>query len=260
MSDAIELRREDAVLTVALNRPDVHNALTPAMIQQLTAVFQDLSDREDVRLVLLTGNGRSFCAGADLSYMLQAGQSTYEDNVRDTKAIFDLMMMVDQCDKPVVARVNGTAIGGGLGLISCCDIVVAVARAKFGLSEVRLGLIPATISPFVLGKIGVTHGRELFLTGERFSAARAKEVGLVQYVVPEAELDAKVEAIIALLLLGAPAAQAAIKQLIRTVANRPKEELRDYTANLIARKRESEEGQEGLRSFLEKRKPSWQNR
>lgn len=258
MSDDIELRQEGAVLTVALNRPAVHNALTPDMIQQLTAVFHDLNARDDVRVVVLTGNGRTFCAGADLSHMLAAGRFTFEDNVQDAEAIFDLMLMIEQCQKPVVGRVNGTAVGGGIGLVSCCDMAVAVERAKFNFSEVQLGLVPAVISPFVLGKMGATHGRELFLTGERFSAERAREAGLVQYVVSEEELDAKVNELVALLLAGAPGAQAAVKQLVRMVAGRPKEEVRTYTANLIAQRRNSDEGLEGMSAFLQKRKPTWQ--
>lgn len=258
MSPEIELKQVGAVLTVALNRPEVHNALTPGMIQQLTAVFHDLNERDDVRVVVLTGNGRSFCAGADLSHMLAAGQFSFEDNVRDAQAIFDLMMMVEQCARPVVARVNGTAIGGGVGLVSSCDIVVAAARAKFSFSEVHLGIVPAVISPFVLGKIGAQNGRELFLTGERFTAQRAYEVGLAQHVVAEEALDAKVQELVAMLLQGAPGAQAAIKHLVRTVAGRPKEDVRDYTATLIARRRESAEGLEGMGAFLQKRKPAWQ--
>ncbi len=258
MSEEIELRQTGAVLTVALNRPAVHNALTPAMMQQLTAVFQTMNGRDEVRVVVLTGNGRTFCAGADLSHMLAAGQFSFEDNVRDAETIFDLLLMMEQCPKPIVGRVNGTAVGGGVGLVSCCDIVVAVERAKFSFSEVHLGLVPAVISPFVLGKMGATHGRELFLTGERFSAERAREAGLVQYVVSEAELDAKVNELVGMLLMGAPGAQAAVKQLVRTVAGRPKEEVRDYTANLIAQRRNSEEGMEGMSAFLQKRKPVWQ--
>lgn len=258
MSEQIELKAHDGVLTVALNRPEVHNALTPEMIRELTAVFQTIEARETVRVVVLTGNGRSFCAGADLSHMLAAGKFTFEDNVRDAEAIFDLMQMIESCPRPVIARVNGTAVGGGVGMVSCCDIVVAVERANFSFSEVRLGIVPAVISPFVMGKIGVQHGRELFLTGEKINAGRARAVGLVQYVVAEAELDQKVDELVQMLLLGAPGAQAAIKTLVRTVAYQPKETVRDFTAHLIAERRNSEEGLEGMSAFLQKRKPVWQ--
>jgi methylglutaconyl-CoA hydratase len=258
VSNEVELSQEGAVLTVALNRPAVHNAMTPTMIAELTAVFQTMSSREDVRVVVLTGNGRSFCAGADLSFMRAAADYTFAENVQDGEAIFDLMLMIDQCPKPVLARVNGATIGGGVGLVSCCDIVVAVERAKFGFSETRLGIVPAVISPFVLGKIGVRNGRELFLTGEQFDAQQAQKIGLVNHLVPESELDAKVAERVSQLLQAAPGAQAAAKKLIRQVAQQPKEAAREYTATLIAQRRDSDEGREGMSAFLQKRKPWWQ--
>ena len=258
MTKEIVLVQNGAILTVAMNRPEVHNAMTPTMIGELTAVFQIVADREDVRVVVLTGNGRSFCAGADLSFMRAAADYTFAENVADGEAIFDLMLAVDQCPKPVVARVNGAAIGGGSGLVSCCDIVVAVERAKFAFSETRLGILPAVISPFVLSKIGVGNGRELFLTGERFDAHHAQRIGLVNKVVAEDELETAVAERIDQLLQAAPEAQAAAKTLIREVAHRPKEAVRDYTTNLIAQRRDSAEGREGMSAFLEKRKPWWQ--
>lgn len=259
MADDIELKQEGAVLTIALNRPQLHNALTPNMLQQLTAVFQQINNQADVRLVRLTGHGRTFCAGADLSHMLAAGQVTFAENVADAEAIFDLMLAIDSCHKPVVGQINGTAVGGGVGLVSCCDIAITVERAKFSFSEVQLGLIPAVISPFVLGKIGPSCGRELFLTGERFSAQRAQAIGLVQHVVPEDELAAKTESIIQLLLQGAPGAQTAVKQLVTAVAGQPKDAMRQFTTQFIAQRRQSEEGVEGMSAFLQKRKPSWQD-
>lgn len=258
MSDGIAVREEEAVLTIALDRPQSHNAMNPAMIAGLATAFAAAA-RDTVRVVVLTGNGRSFCAGADLSFMRAAADYTFEDNVQDAEAIFDLMRTVDEFPKPVVGRINGAAIGGGLGLVACCDITVAAARAKFGLSEVRLGIVPAVISPFVLAKIGVGNGRELFLTGERFDAARAQQIGLVQHVAAdEAALDAIVQERVSQLLQAAPGAQAAAKELIRTVAYQQKAAVRTYTANLIARRRASEEGKEGMSSFLQKRKPRWQ--
>ena len=212
------------------------------------------------RVVVLTGNGRSFCAGGDLNSMRAASDFNFAENVRDGEAIFDLMLAVDSCPKPVIGRVNGAAIGGGVGLVSCCDIVVAVERAKFGFSETRLGIVPAVISPFVIAKIGAPQARELFLTGERFDAHRAQQLGLVNYVVAEEELDAKVQERVEQLLQAAPRAQTAAKELIRTVTHQPKEAMREYTATLIARLRASEEGKEGMSAFLEKRKPSWQER
>lgn len=258
MDEAVLSRRDGAVLWVTLNRPESHNALNPAMIAALTAVFHSLPAQPDVRVVVLTGNGRSFCAGADLAFMRAAADYTFAENVADGEAIFDLMTAVDTCPLPVIGRVNGAAIGGGVGLVSCCDIVVAAERAKFAFSETRLGIVPAVISPFVLAKIGVGNGRELFLTGERFSAQHAQEIGLVQHVVAEEVLDEVVAERIASLLQAAPGAQAAAKELIRTVAHQPQVAMRDYTVRLIAERRASDEGREGMSSFLEKRAPEWQ--
>lgn len=259
MSDVLEVTQDGAVLRVALNRPESHNVFNPEMMAALTAVFQALnSGYDDVRVVILTGNGRSFCAGADLNFMRAAADYTFEQNVADGQAIFDLMTAVDQCRRPIVARVNGVAIGGGTGLISCCDIVVAAENALFAFSEARLGIVPAVISPFVLAKIGPNNARELFLTGERFSAQRAKEVGLVNYVVDPGALDLKVDERVSELLQAAPGAQTAVKQLIRSVAYQPKEAMRDSTAALIAQRRASDEGREGMTAFLQKRKPWWQ--
>ena len=246
------------VLTVTLNRPDQHNAMNPAIMAELTRIFGGLPARPDVRVVVLTGRGRSFCAGADLAFMRAAADYTFSQNVADGQAIFDLMLAVDHCPQPDVGRVNGAAIGGGAGLVSCCDIVVAVERATFAFSEVRLGIVPAVISPFVLARIGPGHARELFLTGERFDARRAQAVGLVNHVVAEEELDTAVAGRVAQLLQAAPGAQAAIKELIHTVAWRPKESVRAYTAETIARRRASDDGREGMSAFLEKRKPRWQ--
>ena len=257
MSDVVMLQQQGEVLTVALNRPQSHNAFTPEMTAVLRDTFQELDARDDVRVVVLTGNGRSFCAGADLSFMRAAADYDFDQNVADGEAIFDLMLMIDRCRKPIVGRINGAAIGGGVGLVSCCDIVVAVERARFGLSEVRLGLVPAVISPFVLAKIGPNNGRQLFLTGERFDAQQAHQIGLVHHIVPEAQLDEKVSERVNQLLQAASGAQAAAKTLIRTVAYQTPETVREYTSRLIAQRRASEEGREGMNAFLEKRAPFW---
>lgn len=254
----VEIKHAESVATVKLNRPDSHNAMTPAMMAALTTAFQALGADDAVRLIVLTGNGRSFCAGADINNMKAAGDATYAENVADAQAIFDLMLAVDSCPRPVIGRVNGAAIGGGAGLVSCCDSVVAVERATFAFSETRLGLIPAVISPFVLAKIGAGYARELFLSGERFKAPYARHIGLVHHVaVDEAELDALVAGRVEQFLAGAPEAQTAAKAVIRTVNGRPKEEMRDYTATQIAHRRESSEGREGMAAFLEKREPEW---
>jgi methylglutaconyl-CoA hydratase len=259
MSNVVEWRQEEGMVTLALNRPESHNAFTPEMMAVLHDLFTAAAARDDVRVIVLTGNGRSFCAGADLSFMRSAADYTFEQNAADGQAIFDLMRAVDECPKPVVGRVNGAAIGGGTGLVSCCDIVVAVERATFGFSEVRLGIVPAVISPFVLAKIGAGNGRQYFLTGERFRADEAQRIGLVHHVVAdEAALDAKVAERVEQLLQAAPGAQAAAKALIRTVAYQEKTAVRTYTAELIAQRRASDEGKEGMSAFLEKRLPWWQ--
>jgi methylglutaconyl-CoA hydratase len=258
MDEGVVCRQVGPVLWVTLNRPESHNALNPAMIGALTAVFRSLPDQPEIRVVVLTGNGRSFCAGADLAFMRAAADYTFSENVADGEAIFDLMQAVDSCPRPVVGRINGAAIGGGVGLVACCDIVVAAERAQFAFSEARLGIVPAVISPFVLAKIGVSNGRELFLTGERFTAVRAQQIGLVQHVVAEEDLDTAVADRVQNLLQAAPGAQAAAKELIRVVAHQPKTALREYTTQLIAQRRASDEGREGMSSFLEKRRPSWQ--
>ncbi len=255
----IEIQHNGLVATVTLNRPESHNAFNPKMIQAITAAFQQLGEREDVRVIVLTGSGRSFCAGADVSYMRDTADFTFEENLADGRAIFELMLAVDSCPKAVVGRINGAAIGGGAGLVACCDIAVAVDRAKFAFSEVRLGIVPAVISPFVVAKIGVANSRELFLTGERFLAPQAAQIGLVQHVVAEETLDEKVNERVEQLLMAAPGAQADAKQLIRTVAYQAKAEMRDYTAELIANRRSGDEGREGMSAFLEKRRPKWQS-
>lgn len=256
--EAVAVSQSGSVLTIALDRPDQHNAMNPAIITGLTRVFSGLPERDDVRVVVLTGNGRSFCAGADLAFMRAAADYTFDQNVADGQAIFDLMLTIDQCPQPVVGRVNGAAIGGGAGLVSCCDIVVAVERATFAFSEARLGIVPAVISPFVMSRIGPGHARELFLTGERFDARRAQAIGLVHHVVAEDDLDTTVTGRVTQLLSAAPGAQATVKELIAAVAFRPRESVRDYTAETIARRRASDEGREGMSAFLEKRKPWWQ--
>jgi len=259
MPQFIEQRIDNQVVHIALNRPESHNAFNPTLVAELTEAFLAASQDEAARVVVLTGRGRNFCAGADINFMRAAADFTFEQNVHDGQAIFDLMNAIDSCSKPVIGRINGAAIGGGAGLVSCCDIVIAVERATFAFSEARLGIIPAVISPFVLAKIGVTHGRELFLTGERFTAQQARQIGLVHHMVTdEAELDAKVDERVQQLLQAAPGAIAAAKELIRTVSYQPKPDMRATTAQWIAQRRASPEGREGMSAFLEKRSPVWQ--
>jgi len=254
----VETHFEDEVITVALNRPASHNAFNPLMVSELNKVFREIDERDDVRIVVLTGNGRSFCAGADLSTMREAADNDYSENYIDGKSIYNLMLVVNQCSKPVVGKIHGAVFGGGVGLVSCCDIVVAADKATFAFSESRLGIVPAVISPFVVSKIGVGPSRALFLTGERFDAEHALEIGLVNYVVPHGGgLESKVNDQVRALLSAAPQAQTVAKELVQEVTSHPKDELGDYTASIFAKRRMSSEGREGMNAFLEKREPSW---
>ncbi len=248
---------EGPLATVALSRPEAHNALNAALVGEVTRCFEELAEDESVRVVVLAGEGPSFCAGADVGYMRETAGLSYEENLEDARRLADMFLAVDVLPKPVVATVRGAAIGGGVGLVAAADVAVAEEGARFAFSEVRLGLAPATIAPFVVRKIGYSQARALFLTGERFDARRAREIGLAHEVVPEAELDAAVERTVARLLQGGPAAQAAVKEALRQVeATEPMEALGIMT-QLIAELRVGEEGQEGLGAFLEKREPFW---
>jgi methylglutaconyl-CoA hydratase len=250
---------EGPVATVALRRPEAHNALNAALVEEVARCFEELAEDDGVRVVVLTGEGPTFCAGADVGYMRETAGLSYEENLEETRRLADMFLAVDVLPKPVVARVRGVAIGGGVGLVAAADVAVAEEGARFAFSEVRLGIAPATIAPFVVRKIGYSQARALFLTGERFDAERARTVGLVHEVVPEAELDAAVEGTVARLLQGAPAAQAATKDALRQVeATEPMEALGIMT-QLIAELRVGEEGQEGLGAFLEKRDPFWRS-
>jgi methylglutaconyl-CoA hydratase len=255
------LRRTDEgpVATVALARPQARNALNAALIEEITRCFEELAEEEEVRIVVLTGEGPSFCAGADIGYMRDTAGFSYEENLEDARRLAEMFQAVDDLPKPVVAKVRGAAIGGGVGLVAVTDVAVVEEGTRFAFSEVRLGIAPATIAPFVARKIGHSRARALFLTGERFDAGRAREIGLVHEVVPEGELDAAVQEVVAQLLQGGPAAQAAIKELLRQIeATEPMEALGIMT-RLIAELRVGEEGQEGLGAFLEKREPYWRS-
>lgn len=254
---SVEHSHQGRIATVTLRRPEVHNAFNGQLIEELLVAFTALGNNEQLHGVVLTGDGPSFSAGADLSMMKSANTSTEEQNLNDALRLADLLSTINTLPCPVVGRINGTAMGGGVGLVSVCDIVIAAESARFAFSEVKLGIAPAVISPFVLHKIGVSNARVLFITGERFSATRAREVGLVHSVVPLEHLDDAVQKAVSELLTSGPQALRACKALALTVGNMDYETARNYTASTIARLRVSDEGQEGLRSFLEKRKPRW---
>jgi methylglutaconyl-CoA hydratase len=249
--------RQADVAYVTLNRPEVHNAFNARLIAELRQVFDTLPLDETLRAIVLAGAGRSFCAGADLNWMRSSLDFTREDNYADALKMSDMLATVDACACPVVARIHGAALGGGVGLAAVCDIVIAADNVKFGFTEARLGIAPAVISPFAVRKIGVSAARALFTTAERFSAARAREIGLAHVVVPEGELDAAVAATLIEIARNGPHAVRASKRLARTILDILMPEAREMTSQTIAALRVSAEGQEGIRSFLEKRNPSW---
>jgi methylglutaconyl-CoA hydratase len=247
----------DAVATVSLARPDTRNALNEELIGEITRCMEELAEDDGVRVVVLTGEKDFFCAGADIGYMRDTAEFSYEENLEDARKLAAMFRAIDECPKPVVARVRGAAIGGGVGLVAAADVVVAEEGTVFAFSEVRLGISPATIAPFVLRKIGQSQTRALFLTGERFDAARACEVGLVHEVVAEDDLDTVVQEKVAGLLSGGPEALAVTKALLRDLRDADPGEATEIMARRIAELRTGEEGQEGLGAFLEKREPSW---
>ena len=247
----------DAVATVSLARPDARNALNEELIGELTRCIEELGQDDEVRVVVLTGEGNFFCAGADIGYMRDTANLSYEENLEDARRIAAMFGALDTCQKPVVARVRGAATGGGVGLVAAADVAVAEERTIFAFTEVRLGISPATIAPFVLRKIGQSWTRALFLTGERFDAVRAQAIGLVHEVAAEGDLDAVVQEKVAGLLAGGPEALAATKALLRELRDAASGEATGITAPRIAELRTGEEGQEGLGAFLEKREPAW---
>jgi methylglutaconyl-CoA hydratase len=252
------LHTAGAVTTVTLNRPETRNAFNDEVITELTAVLHELGKRPEVRCIVLAGNGPAFCAGADLNWMKSIATYTREQNLEDAGALARMLEVLDRVPQPTIARVHGDTYAGGMGLVAACDIAVAADTVNFCLSETRLGLIPATISPYVVRAMGARAAHRYFLTAERFDAAEAHRIGFVHEVVPAAQLDAKVGEIAHALVNCGPEAVKACKQLVHDVAGK------DITAGLIRRTvegiadiRVSDEGREGVRSFLEKRKPNW---
>ena len=254
---SIRVDYDGGLATVTLARPELHNAFNPAMIGEVTACFEALAGDPDLRGVVLTGAGRSFCAGADLTWMRQSAQYNYEENLADAERLALMFDAVNRLPKPLIGRVNGAAIGGGAGLVACCDLVIAVDQAAFGFSEVKLGLLPAVISPLVVAKIGMSHARALFLTGARFGVERAAAIGLVHQVVAAPDLDGAVAEAVAELVTSAPGALAATKALLASLERLPPEERRSHVVTAIARARTGPEGQSGLSSFLGGTPPPW---
>lgn len=246
------------IATVTLNRPDLHNAFNDEMISELINCFNDLAKNEKVRIVVLTGTGKSFCAGADLNWMKKMKDYSYEENLKDSQKLAELFSTINRFKKPTIAKVNGAALGGGAGLLVCCDYVLAVDTAKIGFTEVRLGLLPAVISPFVIAKIGESFARATFLNGVRFDTERAMMMGIVHQISSFDKLDEDLESLVKTFLEAGPNASMLAKELIGEVVRMPTvEAARDYTCEMISKIRTSIEGQEGMNALLEKRKAGW---
>jgi methylglutaconyl-CoA hydratase len=264
-TEAVQIRREGSVARVVMCRPRIHNAFDDHMIAALAAALRDVGGRPEIRVVILQSEGKSFSAGADLNWMRSMADYSYDENLADAHALAGLMQTLNNLPKPTIARVQGAAMGGGVGLVACCDIAVASTRAKFALSEVKLGLVPAVISPYVVQAIGPRSARRYFMTGEAFDAHEAHRLGLVHEVVASGSdgdeavdaLDDAVDQLAATLAGNGPSALAAAKHLVAAVADRDPSTVIDLTARRIADIRASDEGREGVSAFLEKRPPEW---
>lgn len=259
MSDSILYQvAPNGVATVTLNRPEKHNAFDDQLISELTELFQEIANSPDIRVMILAANGKSFCAGADLNWMKRMASYNYDENLADANKLALMLHTLNTLPQATIARVQGAAYGGAVGLIACCDMAVATKMSQFCLSEVKLGLVPATISPYVIEAIGARAARRYFYTAELFSARRARRLGLISESVTEEELDDTLNALVKAVLANGPKAVATSKKLISEVANRPIDQnLIDMTSRTIAAIRVSEEGQEGLNAFLQKRRPNW---
>jgi methylglutaconyl-CoA hydratase len=259
VADLVRQERDDrGVVTLTLAKPEIRNAFNPAFMRAIRAAFDSLVEDDGVRVIVLTGEGTAFSAGADLNWMRSMKDYSYDDNVADSRELDALFRTIDGFPRPVVARVNGAALGGAMGLIACADIAVAARTAVFGFSEAKLGIAPAVISTYVQPKIGVSNARRYFLTGERFDADRAFHLGLVHEVCDPDDLDATTEAVLTELLSAGPQAQVAVKALIPEVeAAETRQAAADETVQVIAALRVGEEGQEGMAAFFAKRRPAW---
>ena len=258
MSQALTLIVEGAVATITLTQPEIRNAFSDEVIAEITQAFRTAGERPDVRAIVLAAEGPAFCAGANLNWMRRMADYTREENIADAGMLAEMLRVIYECPKPTIARVQGDVYAGGVGLVACCDIAVSADHVHYCLSETKIGLIPATISPYVIRAMGARAAHRYFLTAERFNAAEALRIGFVHEVVHADELDAKVDTILKNLLSASPNAVRAAKKLVQDVAEREiNAQLIAQTVEGIADIRASEEGREGVQSFLAKRKPSW---
>jgi methylglutaconyl-CoA hydratase len=255
--ETIKTEVEHSIATLTLNRPEVRNAFNDVLIEEMLDALEELAAREEIRVLIIAAEGKTFCAGADVHWMGKMAGADFVENFADSLKLADMLAALYRFPRPTIARVQGSAFGGGVGVAACCDIIVASDISHFSFSEVRIGLVPACISPFVIRRIGEGRAREYFLTGERMTAQRANEIGYVNKVVPEAELDTAVNEYVRCFLAAGPQALSVCKQMLEDVSLMPLAEARDHTARIIAKLRVSEEGLEGMKAFLEKRKPKW---
>ena len=253
----LKYQKDGRIGRVTFNRPDIHNAFNATVLREMSHLFHELEKDAGLRVILLTGEGASFCAGADLNWMREIIDQSFEENLTESNALADLLYQIYTFKRPVIGRVNGAAIGGGTGFVAVCDIAVAVRSARFSFSEVKIGVVPACIGPYVVRRLGEGKARELFITGERMTADRALEVGLVSKVVEDDRLDAEVDGLLRAILTSGPEAVAMAKKLVSEVPLMVPDQFKPFTAEMIARLRISDEGQEGMDAFLNKRKPKW---
>ncbi len=255
--ETIKLEKDGPIARVSFCRPEIHNAFNDMLIYEMTDLFTSLKTDKDIRVVILTGEGKSFCAGADLNWMRRVKDYSYEKNLEESLALADLFWLIYTMPVPVVGRINGAAIGGGTGFVAVCDISVAAESAKFSFSEVKIGVVPACIGPYVIRKIGEGKAREFFISGERLTAVEAYRIGLVNRYYPDDRLDDEIDKLTTTLLSSGPNAIKMAKELITNAPGMTPENFKHYTAEMIAKLRKSDEGQEGMDAFLNKRKPKW---
>lgn len=255
--ETLEIQIKNDLVTIFLNRPEVHNAMNEKLMKELTDCFKNFSLDNNVRTIILTGKGKSFCAGADLNWMKSMAKYDKKENIHDSRLLSDLFESIYNCPKPVIAKVNGHAFGGGLGLFAVCDIAMAIKDCKFAFSEVKLGIIPSVISTYIVRRVGLANMKRLFVTGERFDSDYARSIGLIDFVFNEDELDEKLRKYIELLKSSGPIAIREIKNLVNACENMNRDNYIKHTIDKIAELRVSEEGQEGINAFLEKRKSKW---
>jgi len=253
----LEYNKDGRIARVTFNRPEIHNAFNGTVITEMSHLFSEMEKDDDIHVVVLTGAGKSFCAGADLNWMREVINQSFEENLAESNALADLFYQIYSFRRPVIGRINGAAIGGGTGFVCVCDIAIAARSAKFSFSEVKIGVVPACIGPYVVKKMGEGTARELFITGERMNGDRAFQVGLVNKVVDDGQLDAEVDRLVHFILTSGPEAVTMAKKLVSEVPGMSPEQFKPFTAEMIARLRISDEGQEGMDAFLNKRKPSW---